>query len=246
MTARAPRPIRYDPRTLQPMLLPEADAAGLVIALPTPVDITARPMLTRIAEGSSAEMVASLLAVLLPDARTVIDMTWGRGMFWRDNTSVAVTGVDIRPHGAPSLVADFRRLPFADGSFDVAVFDPPYLTDVARHGTSKMARRFGSYATLDDLQAAVQAGAREAWRVSRLGVIVKVQDYCHASRLVRMTRWVEDAIPADLYDVAYLRSTSKLEDPKWSRIGGQLSVRSNATSWLVWRRDGAVHKRRSA
>lgn len=200
--------------------------------------------LTRIATGTSAEMVARLFRVLLPDARTAVDMTWGRGRFWDGVADVRVIGLDISPHGRPAAVADFTWLPLADATVDVAVFDPPYLTEAGRG--SAIRQRFGAYPSIPALQAAVQVGAREAWRVSRIGVVVKIQDYIHASRLVRMSRWVEEAIPADLYDVAHLLSQTKIEDEKWGRIGGQLSVRSNATTWLVWRKDGAVHKRRPA
>jgi hypothetical protein len=199
--------------------------------------------LARIAVGSSAEALARILDVLLPDARTALDTTWGNGAFWGPLTAhLDVTGLDRDPSRARDVCGDFTRLPFADGAFDVAIFDPPYLTEAGRE--SVVRRRFGSFASVPALRDAVGRGAAEAWRVSRLGVIVKVMDYCHASRLVRMTRWVEDAVPADLYDVVHLTSRSKVEDGKWSRVGGQLSVRSNATTWLVWRHDGAVHRRR--
>lgn len=200
-------------------------------------------VLTRIAHGTSAQMVTRLLGVLLPDARTVLDMTWGSGRFWDGSAPVDVVGLDRNPTRARNVCADFTRLPFRDGAFDVAIFDPPYLTEAGRG--SVVRQRFGSFGSIPELRAAVEAGSREAWRVSRIGAIVKVMDYCHASRLVRMSRWVEDAIPVDLYDLSHLASTSKLEDPKWQRVGpGQLSVRSNATTWLVFRHDGPVHKRR--
>lgn len=198
--------------------------------------------LARVERGTGAELLERLFRVLLPDARTVLDATFGNGKFWDGRLPLSVVGVDINPARARDVCADFTRLPFRDGAFDVTIFDPPYVTEAGNDGL--IGRRFGSYPTIADLRAAVQAGAQEAWRVSRIGVVVKVMDYVHASRLVRMSRWVEDAIPADLYDVAYLESRSKLEDPKWSRAGGQLSVRSTATTWLVWRKDGAVHKRR--
>lgn len=201
------------------------------------------PALSRISAGSSSETVSRLLAVCFPDAATICDATWGRGRFWV-GSDLSVTGVDISPHGRPDVIGDFRHLPFRDETFDVAIFDPPYLTETGRD--SLVAARFGSYPTIPALHVAVRRGALEAWRVSRLGVIVKVMDYCHASRLVRMTRWVEDAIPADLYDYVNLTSRSKPEDPKWQRVSPQqLSVRSNATTFLVWRKDGPIHKRRA-
>lgn len=200
--------------------------------------------LTRIMTGTSAQMTTWLLGVLLPDARTVLDTTWGMGKFWNGSAGVQVTGLDISPHGRPQVVGDFTRLPFRDDAFDVVIFDPPYLSDMSRKTASIMDERFGSYRSEREAKATVQAGAAEAWRVARLGVIVKVMDHNHGSRLVRMTRWVEDTIPTDLYDVAYLTSRAKVEDKKWSRRDPrQLSVRANATSWLVWRKSGPVHRR---
>lgn len=197
--------------------------------------------LTRISAGSSAETVAGLLALCFSDARTVLDSTWGRGKFW-DGSDRSVVGCDISPHGRPSVVADFTRLPFGAGAFDVVVFDPPYNADAGQH--SVIGNHFGTYRTTAALRAAVEAGAREAWRVSRIGVIAKVMEQIHGSRLVRMSRWVEDVIPMDLYDLVYLEGPGQIEDPKWTKLGPPLSVRSNATTWLVWRKDGPVHRRR--
>lgn len=211
----------------------------------TTVERAAGAPLTRVMHGSSAEMTAHLLAVLLPDARTALDSTWGRGGFWKPAPAgIEVIGLDASPHGRPSVVGDFRHLPFRDGAFGAVIFDPPYLSNTSKGGTSLMDRRFGSYRTEFEAKQTIQDGVREAWRVAGVGVIVKVQDHVHNNRLCRMTRWVEDAIPADLYDVAYLVSPSKPEDPKWTKHGPQLSVRSNCTAWLVWRKDGAIHKRR--
>lgn len=202
-------------------------------------------VLTRIMRGSSAAVLADLLHVLLPDARTVLDATYGSGRFWDGSTGLAVIGMDLNPDRAPHVRGDFTRLPFRDGSVDAVIFDPPYVTDAGVR--SIMRARFGAFEGVAELRAAVEAGTREAWRVARIGIVVKVQTYVHASRLVRMPRWVEDAIaPADLFDEVYLESPTKAEDGKWARKGEQLSVRSNATTFLVFRKDGAVHKRRRA
>lgn len=192
-------------------------------------------------DGTSARAVARLIAVLFPDATAALDMTYGSGRFWDGSAPVAVTGLDINPSRARDVCGDFTRLPFVDGAFDLAIFDPPYHTDMGRGKASVMGARFGTYPTLLHLENAVKAGAREAWRVSRLGILVKVQTYVHASRLVRMTRWVEDAVPADLYDEMHLKARNKILDPKW---GDQLSVYRNHATFLAFRKDGATHKRR--
>jgi hypothetical protein len=196
--------------------------------------------LRTIEDGSSAWAVARLLAVLFPDARTVLDMTYGSGNFWDGSAPVVVTGMDRNPARARDVCADFTRLPFKAGAFDVAIFDPPYITDAGV--ASVMRARFGSFRNVAELRAAVEAGAREAWQVSRLGVIVKTQNYKHASRFVHMTRWVEDALaPAELYDELHLRSPAKIEDGKWR---DQLSLRSAHSTFSIFRHDGPIHRRR--
>lgn len=192
-------------------------------------------------DGTSAWAVARLLTVLLPDARTVLDMTYGPGNFWDGSASVEVVGMDRNPSRARHACADFTALPFAAGAFDVAIFDPPYLTDAGRD--SVMRARFDSFRGIADLRAAVEAGAREAWRVSRLGVLIKVQNHKHGSRFVHMTRWVEDALaPAELYDEMHVRSRRKIEDGRWR---DQLSLRSSHSTYMVFRHDGPIHRRRT-
>jgi hypothetical protein len=117
----------------------------------------------------------------------VLDMTHGNGTFWRGESDVLVTGLDIVPARARDVAADFTRLPFVDDAFDVCVFDPPYLADTAKAGTSLVGRRFGSYVTQRHVWEAVDAGVREAWRVSRIGVLVKVANHTHGLVAVRMT-----------------------------------------------------------
>jgi hypothetical protein len=190
----------------------------------------------------SAVVVARMLAVLYPDARTVLDMTYGSGKFWDGSARVAVTGLDLDPARAPNVVGDFRALPFADRSFDVAIFDPPYHTDMGRGKSSIMGARFGTFATLPELEAAVRQGCAEAWRVARLGVIVKCQDYIHASRPVWMSDWVRSAL-GEPYDFAMQVRPHKITDPKWSR---QLSAWRNHATYWAFRKDGNVHRSRGA
>lgn len=202
-----------------------------------------KPLYT-LADLTSAQAIERLLGVLLPDAETVLDTTYGSGMFWRGSTDdVRVTGMDLNPARARDVCGDFTRLPFRDESFDVVIFDPPYHTDVGHQKDSVMHGLFGSFDTLDDLRRAVEMGTAEAWRVARLGVIVKVQDYIHASRAVWMSLWVHGAIPVEPYDVLHTRRLGgKIRSPKWR---DQLSVWRNHATYWVYRKDGPVHKRRN-
>ena len=193
-------------------------------------------------QASSAEIVAGMLRVLYPDARTVLDATHGNGRFWDGAASARVTGLDLDRTREPDVVGDFRGLPFRADAFDVVIFDPPYHTDMGRGKPSAMGSRFGHVATIADLQTMLVAGCLEARRVSRLGCIVKVQDYIHAARLVRMSAWVEAAL-GEPFDFVHQARKHKIRDRKWSR---QLSAWRNHATYWAFRWDGPVHRARAA
>lgn len=193
--------------------------------------------------GTSAQTVAKMLRVLFPDVVTVLDATWGTGKFWgAPGDHLSVMGLDISPHGRPDVLGDFTRLPFRDGAVDVVVFDPPFISHASKAGTSKVDRRFGSYRSEAEALATVQAGACEAWRVARLGVIVKVQNHIHASVYVDMEAWVRDALAMPVYGHVEQVRPSKIIAPTWS---DQLSVWSNSSTFLAFRRGSQMHIRRS-
>jgi hypothetical protein len=203
--------------------------------------VPARGLLVSPFRGAVADAVDGLLALHFRDAVTVLDMSYGRGRFWHPTMprGLKLTTLDIDPAGRPDALADFRALPFADRSFDVATFDPPYMTDTSER--SIMGGRFGHFATIADLELAVRLGCREAARVSRLGMIVEVMNQTHGSRLMRMTPWVEAEL-GEPYDELIYEPPAKAEDPKWKR---QLSVRKRHCYVLVYRHDGPVYRARS-
>ena len=192
---------------------------------------TAAPALLRYtAPGRpTANIVADILRVLFPDARTAIDLTPGRGCFWSETVPIRVS-VEMSE-------GDFTMLPYADASYDVAVFDPPHLADAGED--SIMGRRYGTYRD-DELEGVVRQGTREAWRVVRLGAVVKVTDAIHCSRYTRMSGWVYDEL-GEPYDVVHQVRSRSLVDPKW---GPQLSAYNNGATYLIFRKDGPLHRRR--
>jgi hypothetical protein len=207
---------------------------------------TAASRLYSVETGTSAQTVAKMLRVLFPDAATVLDATWGTGRFWDGSATVRVTGLDISPHGRPAVMGDFTRLPFRDQSFDAVIFDPPYLTDVSKAGTSQMGRRFGAYGSDSEIEDSIAAGCREAWRVARLGVIVKVSQHTHESRFVDMQGWVRDALGQALYgQVEQVRQSSKMVGANWS-ADAQLSVWCNSATFMAFRHGDQRHIRRRA
>ena len=71
----------------------------------------------------------------------------GNGRFWDGPPRVRVTGMDLAFCRAPHVVGDYRALPFTTGSFDVAIFDLPYHTDMGCGKASVMRSRFGTFGT---------------------------------------------------------------------------------------------------
>ena len=70
--------------------------------------------------------------------KRVLDACCGSRMFWFNRAHADVVFMDIRqehhvfPDGrvldvSPDVVADFRNIPYRDGSFSLVVFDPPHL-----------------------------------------------------------------------------------------------------------------------
>ena len=71
--------------------------------------------------GTNADLIAAVSALWIVDGDVVLDPTWGQGAFWRLGSPDGLIAHDLKTDGI-----DFRKLPEADASVDVVVFDPPY------------------------------------------------------------------------------------------------------------------------
>ena len=93
------------------------------------------PILAAQSWPTNAELVRDVFALHVPDraAVTVMDVTYGAGVWWR-----IVGEPDIR-HGLRTHNprhyddgVDFRALPEDDASIDVIAYDPPYVATGGR------------------------------------------------------------------------------------------------------------------
>lgn len=208
--------------------------------------------------GNSAQTLNKILRVLFPEGQSVLDATWGKAGFWKglgqDAAALdALYGLDIVRQPGPrassvDVIGDYRALPFRSGAVDVTIFDPPYLTDVSKNKTSLMGNRFGAHQSDDLIKDNIQAGLIEAWRCSRLGVVVKVSQHTHESKFVDMQGWVREAAEewwgVPLYgQVEQLRQTSKMIGSNWD-AQKQLSVWCNSATFLIYKKGDQRHKRR--
>lgn len=125
--------------------------------------------------GTNADLLAAALQMYAKDGETIADVTYGRGVFWRniDERRFTLLKSDI------STGVDFRRLPYDGESVNVLVLDPPYM-----HGGATVKASIndcyhnenGSHESVIRLYA---EGILEAARVLKKGtgrILVKTQD----------------------------------------------------------------------
>lgn len=113
-------------------------------------------------------------------SRPVLDPASGSRMFYFDKADDRVLFGDIRYESQvlcdgralevnPQALIDFRRLPFADGTFNVVIFDPPHLVRVGRK--SWTFKKYGGL--LSTWREDLTAGFAECFRVlAPLGVLI--------------------------------------------------------------------------
>ena len=211
--------------------------------------------------GSNAAVFAEILALHVPPGSRVADVTWGKGAFWRQVPAqdYQVLATDLQTG------VDCRDLPYADGSLDALVLDPPYMEGLFRRDPGQLAGS-GSHAAFrgrysDSSATAAEAGAPrwhdavlelylkagiEARRVLRNhGVfIVKCQDEVSANRQ-RLTH-VEliNAFTGDGFYCKDLFVVVRPNRPGVSRLVRQEHARKNHSYFLVFIKLDPEHPRR--
>lgn len=73
--------------------------------------------------GINADLFPEVLKLYVAPKAVVADTTYGKGAFWRN---IPADTYDLRPTDLQTGV-DACALPYADGTIDCVVFDPPYM-----------------------------------------------------------------------------------------------------------------------
>lgn len=73
--------------------------------------------------GTNAELIPEVEKLYLKQGQRVLDVTYGKGVFWRN---IDTSAYDFVPSDLQNGV-DFTDLPYEDRSADVIVLDPPYM-----------------------------------------------------------------------------------------------------------------------
>lgn len=170
-------------------MIPEQEA----FALPSTVESVVRAR-------TNGPLLAAAAVLWIPADALVVDVTYGRGLFWTHYRPARLVAHDLALDGV-----DFRTLPEADGTVDVLVFDPPYIPQGGRDsstidgpripgganvsGGDGFLERYGLVdgpRTVVELDELFRAGLKEASRVLRAGgrLLVKCSDYVTSGRYV--------------------------------------------------------------
>lgn len=199
--------------------------------------------------SGNAEVFPRILSLHVPKGASVADVTWGKGVFWKNVPpgDYTLKATDLKTE------VDCRNLPYKDGSIDCVVLDPPYMEGLFRRSIGHLAGS-GTYAAFRDHYSngeAVEASsprwhaavlslyfkaAREAKRVLKNnGVfIVKCQDEVSANRQnlthVEIINEYESLgfYTKDLFVVV------RQNKPGISRLKKQVHARKNHSYFLVF------------
>lgn len=92
-------------------------------------------VITSACVGDNSELFPRILELHVPLGSTVADVTFGKGVFWRNVSPDAykLLATDI------ATGVDCRNLPYGDGSIDCVVLDPPYMEGFYRKQPSHKA-----------------------------------------------------------------------------------------------------------
>jgi hypothetical protein len=194
--------------------------------------------------GTSADIFPQILRLYLPPGSTVADVTYGKGVFWKNVAPglFEVLKSDIKQG------TDCRRLPYDDGLLDCVVFDPPYMHTpggTAHEGHQNYESYYknnGCNQTEKKYHEAVLdlyfKASEEAWRVLRPGGIylVKCQDEVCACRQRLTHLEIANQLTERLFVVEDLFVLVRKNRPGVSRILKQRHARKNHSYFLVFRK----------
>jgi len=200
--------------------------------------------------AGNAEVFPLVLSLHVPKGSVVADVTYGKGVFWRNvpKDKYTLHATDIQTG------VDCRKLPYEDWSLDCVVLDPPYMEGLFRRSGTEMAGS-GTYAPFrtsysngehtpvdgrpkyhDAVKQLYFDAGREAYRVLRkFGVlIVKCQDEVSANiQWLTHIEIINEYMSMGFYtkDLFVLVRPNK---PGMSRVLKQQHARKNHSYFLVF------------
>jgi methylase of polypeptide subunit release factors len=190
--------------------------------------------------GTNADLFPDVLTMWAKPGDCILDLTYGKGVFWRkiDRSAICVTTNDLVEPADHAY--DLRQTEFPDNSFDVVVFDPPYMhtSGTVKESIAKCYNTNSSavFKNQKDVDAFFVAGAAEAKRILKpKGIlIVKCQDTIESAQ----PKWTHVKIMQmdgfkceDLFIL--VQTTTPAMSGRWTK---QYHARKNHSYFIVLRK----------
>jgi len=208
--------------------------------------------------GKSSEVFPKILDLHVPKGAQILDVTYGKGVFWKDidedNYDLVKSDIDPEKSSKGESI-DCRDLPYKDTSFDVVVLDPPHIEGFYRKnedqlpGTSSHSSFRESYSNGKKIEASGRYHKRvlnmyfkageEAHRVLKEEglLIAKMVDEVCANRQelthIQVTNYYEDEIGFYTKDLFIQVRETK---PSVNNIKNQVHARKNHSYYMVYQK----------
>lgn len=112
----------------------------------------------------------------------ILDLSAGKRAIWFDKACKDAVYVDVRPSVKPTIIADTRYLPFAEGVFDMVVFDPPHVNFGEN---ADMSKTYGWHTT-DAIRELIRETAAQAWLVTKPDALMAFKWNDHDQKLEKV------------------------------------------------------------
>jgi len=136
-------------------------------------------------QGTNADLIATVARLYLKKGDRLADITFGRGVFWRNLNLSDYLFYKSDKITCPGSPHDFRQLPYKARFFDVVVFDPPYAHYAEGMRVEPCYQNASTAGRLShrDIMEGYERGMTEATRILKPGgtLWVKCADEVEAS-----------------------------------------------------------------
>lgn len=191
-----------------------------------------RPVLSLV-EGNNAALLRAVADLYLPPSCSIADLTYGKGVFWKQCPELQVVGSDLVT--VPERPYDFTATPYADKSFDVVVLDPPYAHGATTHITEQQYQlKSLKGASMREILELYRLGLVEACRLATQRVLVKTKDTIeHGKQVWSHIHIHQQALELGLYprDLFVLKTQPPCEQ-RWNGLVQKHSRKNLSYLWV--------------
>lgn len=175
----------------------------------------------------------------LEDDWLTLDMTFGKGVWWKRYRPKTLITNDLKK-GSPQMRFDFCRAPFADNTFKVVAYDPPYKLNGTPNKATDEPYGVEVPTRWQDRMDLIYAGVREGCRVTSDVLLVKCQDQVCSGNVRWQTHEIYKlALECGMYLEDELHMEGGRPQPKKNPDGSirrQVHARRNFSTLMVFRK----------